>query len=197
MNLKNLRIIGFVSMPSRSLQDANPQAYHAAVSDIIKQLPNAGTCAHCGMGIIHNVVVKDADGVTHCIGTDCAERIGADPRAVRAGITTEEREARDARWEAQAAAHRAEVAARDAAIAARKAAFADILTALAAAAVEQADPYNPNRETFAESLANQLEVRPLSEKQAHYAAKFVTGDNRRTKANAAAWDAIVERVTAR
>jgi len=192
MNLKSLRIIGFVSMPSRSLQDANPQAYHAAVSDIVKQLPNAGTCAHCGMGIIHNVVVKDADGVTHCIGTDCAERIGADPVAVRQRITTEEREAREARMDAERAAYRAECEARAAAAAARKAAFADILTAL-----RSAEAYNPTRETFSESLANQLEARPLSDKQAHYAAKFVTGDNRRTKANAAAWDAIVERVTAR
>jgi hypothetical protein len=192
MKLKSLRIIGFVSFPSRSLQDANPQAYHGAVADILNQYPNAGTCAHCGMGIIHNVVVKDSDGITHCIGTDCAERIGADPVAVRQRITTEEREARDARMEAERSAYRAEVAARDAALAARKAAFADLLTALRAA-----EPYNPTRESFSESLANQLEVRPLSDRQAHYAAKFVTGDNRRTKANAVAWDAIVERVTAR
>ena len=185
MNLKNLRITGFISFPSRSLQDAQPEAYHNAIKSIMTQHPNAGVCAHCGMGIIHNVLVTDADGVEHCIGTDCAERVGADPVALRQRLTTAEREARDAKHEAKVAKWRAEQEAQAALVASRKEAFASILNAL-----RNAEPYNPARETFGESLANQLEHGPLSARQAFYAAKIATGFKRRNKANAAEWDAI-------
>jgi hypothetical protein len=146
------------------------------------------------MGIIHNVICKTPEGAEVCIGTQCAERIGADPRAVRAGITSEERERRDARQEALAAEHRAEVAEREARVAGRREKFADILAGLADRAVADRDTYNPNRETFAESLANQLVERPLSPRQAFFVAKMLSDTGRRNKKNAATWDEIENRV---
>lgn len=75
MNLKCVHVVGFFSLPSLSLAEANPSAYNAAM----QAAPvGAGTCAHCGTGIRHHVIVEDAAQVRSFIGGDCATRLGSD-----------------------------------------------------------------------------------------------------------------------
>ena len=76
MTLQTARIIGFFSIPSPSLAEHNPQAYAEAMREIPA---NAGTCSHCGTGIVHHVVIVDETGKTRFIGTTCAEKVGCDP----------------------------------------------------------------------------------------------------------------------
>jgi hypothetical protein len=149
MNLHKLRIIGFTHGQS--------------------------LCAHCGTGIKNLVIVRDADGVTHHIGTDCAMRVGLDPQQIRnrrtdeqqakMNSTTAERAKRDAE---RAEVYRAKIAARTAEV-------AHISAQLRAIGGE-----------FLLSLADQVECGTLSGKQAYYAVKAIHG--RRTKANADQYD---------
>ena len=182
-SLQNARIIGFFSIPSASLAEHNPSAYTAAMA----ALPaGAGCCSQCGMGLVHHIVIKDGDTVRF-IGQDCAKRVGVDPEAIRLRLTSEERAARDAARAARYAAIDAAIAEREAkeqeTRAIRREKFADILSILRASGSE-----------FHTSLADQLEVRPLSWKQAGYAVKATSETGRRNKKNAAAWDEIYERV---
>jgi hypothetical protein len=78
MDLKNATILGYYKLPSLYLAEHNTEAYNNALRDAPA---GAGTCAHCGRGIIHNVIIRDAAGARHCIGTDCAEKVGADREA--------------------------------------------------------------------------------------------------------------------
>lgn len=73
MNLKCVHVVGFFSLPSASLAEANPTAYSLAVA---AAPAGAGSCAHCGTGILHHVIVEDGSGVRSFIGTDCAQRVG-------------------------------------------------------------------------------------------------------------------------
>jgi len=89
MNLSNARIIGYFSMPSASLAEANPDAYNNAWKNASH---GTGTCANCGMGILHHIVVMTPDGKKHFLGQDCAEKIGDSSMrvAVRSGLTSEQ-----------------------------------------------------------------------------------------------------------
>jgi len=78
--LANAQVIGFFSMPSPMLAEHNPTAYNIAMEHMPR---NAGSCSHCGMGIIHHVIIRDVDGKTRFIGSQCAERVGIDPEALR------------------------------------------------------------------------------------------------------------------
>jgi uncharacterized protein (DUF3820 family) len=93
MNLSKATILGFFSMPSPSLAEHNPSAYYNAMADMPR---GAGTCAHCGTGIMHHVVVRDENGKTHFIGTQCAEKVGLDKECLRLKMSREEIAARDA-----------------------------------------------------------------------------------------------------
>jgi uncharacterized protein (DUF3820 family) len=78
--LANAQVIGFFSMPSPTLAEYNPSAYYNAMADMPR---NAGTCSHCGTGIMHHVIIRDESGKTRFIGTQCAEKVGIDPEALR------------------------------------------------------------------------------------------------------------------
>jgi len=100
MNLSNARIVGYFSMPSASLAEANPDAYNNAWKGVAH---GTGTCANCGMGILHHVIVMTPDGNKHFIGQDCAERVG-DTRmreALKSGLTSEQAESKKAILEAK------------------------------------------------------------------------------------------------
>lgn len=127
MNLKAARVTGFFSLPSPSLGEHNPSAYAAAMADAPA---GAGSCAHCGMGIRHHVVVE-CEGVTAFIGTTCAERIGGEVAAcVASGLTSEERAAREAKRNAKLAEMDAAIAAGKALMAARAVILAPVGAAL-------------------------------------------------------------------
>lgn len=176
MKLQNARIIGFFSLPSPSLAEANPTAYNLAMAGAPA---GAGTCAHCGNGIRHHVVVE-CEGVKAFIGTDCAERVGDEPmrRAVKARMTTAELAEMDAKRAAQIKANAEAKARQDAERAARRAMFPEVFPVLEAAPVNM----------FHKSLAEQLEFGPLTARQAHFVLKAVFG--RRNKRNADAFDAL-------
>lgn len=94
-------IIGYFAMPSRAVAEANPEAYNNA----LRGLPaGAGSCQHCGTGIHHHIVLRLADRSIAFVGTDCAEKIGCDPREVRYVMSKQEREEIAARAAARAAA---------------------------------------------------------------------------------------------
>lgn len=129
------------------------------------------TCAHCGTGIKNIVLVRDADGVTHHIGTDCAVRVGLDARQVKDRITDERKAELDKIAADRAAKDADRVSAYRAKIAARTAEVAHISARLRAIGGD-----------FLLSLADQLERGTLSNRQAFCIADAICG--RRTKANA-------------
>jgi hypothetical protein len=100
MNLQNAKIVGYFSMPAASLAEQNPDAYNNAWKNAAH---GAGTCANCGMGILHHVVVMTPDGKKNFLGQDCAEKIGdAGMReAVKGGLTSEQLEKNNAIREAK------------------------------------------------------------------------------------------------
>jgi len=177
MNLSHAEIVGYFDLPGIWLASHNPAAYALAMQEAPA---GAGTCAHCGAGIRHHVIVVDADGVRRFIGCKCAERVGIDAEAVRERLTTEQMKAhreRRARWQAAEVAREVE---REAARVRRLAVVGDIVELL----------YREHSE-FHASLAAQLAVRPLSERQAHFVAKLTSATGRRNKKNAEAWDALL------
>lgn len=181
LNLHDAAVVGFFSLPSPALAESNPSAYNAAMSEAPK---GAGSCAHCGTGILHHVVIRLADGSRAFIGTSCAEKVGSErvQRCVRERVTDEQLAERERR----AAARRAESDALIARVAAerevRYTAMRDII-----------DPLRAQQTDFHSSLADQLLDGSLSDRQACYAVKAILG--RETKKNADAWWALYERCT--
>ena len=136
-------------------------------------------CAHCGTAIKNIVVVRDADGAEHHIGTDCATRVGCEPWQIRDRVTDQQRDQNNAEREARDAELR-EV--RRIKLAVRMTKVSHITTGLRA---YESDFYT--------SLANQLESDSLSIRQAYFVAKALYG--RRTKANAEQYDATLDLCT--
>lgn len=187
LDLTNAVIIGYFSLPSPSLAEHNPSAYQLAMSEVPRGL-GAGSCDHCGTGILHHVIIRIGDK-RHVIGHDCAQKVG-NPRirrCLRERITSEEfdrREAesaiRAAKWDADQAQAARE---RQATLDARFESLKDIITTLEAQGTE-----------FHSSLASQLRVDSLSPRQAEFAAKAVAG--RCTKKNTKQWEAVYDRCRA-
>ena len=182
MNLKNCKILGYFSMPSPQMAEHNPAAYSLAMANMPT---NSGCCAHCGTGIIHHVMVRTEDGNTAFIGTSCAEKVGADPVALRSRISTAERERREAarvaameKWDAE------QQAKREAAERAKYARLEHVGWVV--------DMLREFGSDFHKSLAAQLETRPLTGNQAYYVAKATSPTGRRNKKNASAWDAVID-----
>lgn len=180
--LSNAHVVGFFSIPSPDLAEHNPSAYTAAMANLPA---GAGTCSHCGTGILHHVIIRD-DAGTRFIGTTCAEKVGVSPECVRYKMTSEQLAERAAarlaareEWQLKRQDERDAAAAR---LAARREKVGDLVDMLRNLGGE-----------FYTSLANQLETRPLSWRQAEYVAKATSATGRRNKRNAAAFDAVWER----
>lgn len=185
LDLANAVVIGFFSLPSASLAERNPSAYNAAMREVPA---GAGSCQHCGTGILHHVVIRiDAD--RFFIGRDCASRVGSPMvrRCVREGLTAEQIAKRTADAEASQEAYRIErarqEAEREAMLQIRFESLRDIIEPLEAKGTE-----------FHSSLASQLRSGSLSSRQAEYAVKGVLG--RYSKRVAEQWDSIYERCVA-
>lgn len=141
------------------------------------------------MGIRHHVVIRDENGSERFVGTSCAEQIGCDVQQVRCRMTDEQREARDARRqqarEAWQIAKQKEEDERAALIAKRRESVGHLVDMLRGFGGD-----------FYLSLAAQLEVRPLSYRQAEYVAKATSATGRRNKRNAESFDAVIDLCTA-
>ncbi len=177
--LKTAKIIGFFSIPSAFLAEHNPTAYQAAMREIPA---GAGVCSQCGTPLVHHVIIRDEAGQVRFIGTDCAEKVGCDREQLRLRLTDEQQQARKARWEAR----QAERIAREEEDAARRVARLEVIGDIVAILRRQDT-------SFHNSLADQLEVGPLTFRQATFVAKATSETGRRNKKNAAAWDALVDR----
>ena len=178
MTLQNAQIIGYFSLPSPELAAHNPEAYSVAMANAPE---GAGSCSQCGMGLRHHVVIRDGD-TTRLIGLDCAQRVGLSADQLRSRLTDEQQAERDARINERNAQWQRETEAFEAKRAERIAEYGDILAILRAQGTE-----------FHDSLADQLEVRPLSPRQAHHVAKATSSTGRRNKHNAESWDSIEDR----
>lgn len=181
--LANAHVIGFFSLPSPMMAEHNPSAYCAAMA---AAPAGSGACSHCGNGILHHVVIRDEDGTTRFIGSDCALKVGVSRESVRYRMTSDQIAARDAKRSAEREEwqrkQQAEEDARAARLAARREKVGDLVDMLRA--------YGGD---FYGSLADQLEIRPLSWRQGEYVAKATSATGRRNKKNAAAFDAVWER----
>lgn len=91
MNLAKAKVVGYFSIPHSSLAEKNPDAYNGALRNAPR---GAGTCANCGMGILHHVVVMTPDGQKYFIGSECAQKVGDHQmrNAVKSKITSEQAE---------------------------------------------------------------------------------------------------------
>ena len=145
----------------------------------------AGSCSHCGQGILHHIVIRTEDGTTRFIGSDCALKVGISRDSVLHRRTTTQITERDTKsqlereeWQRK---RQAEDDARAAHIAARREKVGYLVDMLRTMGGE-----------FYTSLADQLEVRPLSWRQAEFVAKATSATGRRNKKNAAAFDAVWE-----
>jgi hypothetical protein len=180
INLEKAVVVGFFSLPPSSLAESNPAAYNNAMAGAPE---GAGTCAVCGTGILHHVVIE-IDSARHFIGSDCAERVGSPAlaRCVKARMTAEEMAAKDERQRQEAARIAESTAAFAAKVAARSEELKDIIL-----------PLESGDNKFYCSLAAQLRHGPLSEKQANYVCKALVG--RLSKKTDAQWTVMFNRVT--
>jgi hypothetical protein len=106
MNLRKASVIGFFSLPSPSAAEHNPAGYTLAMQSAPK---GAGSCAQCGMGILHHVVIRTEDGKTAFIGSDCAMKIGGEvAEQTRSRLTADQLAERNAKKDAQIKAYWAE-----------------------------------------------------------------------------------------
>jgi hypothetical protein len=195
--LKNVTIIGFFSMPSPSLAEHNPAAYN----NLMKNIPwehGAGQCSHCGMGILHHVVIKDETGQTRFIGTQCAEKVGCDSTALKYRRTTEEQAAIDAKRDARNAILEKLSAERDIKKAEHLARVGYIITMMESkiaelkkSADETNDPWTHKTINFYSSLLESLKIGTVSEKQANYIAKATSATGRQTNSNFKEWYRII------
>lgn len=149
MKLKDLKIVGFTTGNS--------------------------ICANCGTGIRNLVLVVDAEGVTHHIGTDCATRVGLDPEQIKYRMTDAQRDEKLRKEE--------ERRVRDAE---RQEIYRAKLKVRYHQVMQISEPLRSLGGEFYTSLADQLEAGTISSKQAYYAVKAVLG--RRTKKNEDLYD---------
>tara|TARA_R110000824_G_C14949588_1_gene650776 strand:- start:66 stop:647 length:582 start_codon:yes stop_codon:yes gene_type:complete len=63
---------GVWSMPARSLQGQNPEAYNRAMSEAPTR--RCGSCHHCGAAITGHYLIRDASGTLHAVGSSCIKK---------------------------------------------------------------------------------------------------------------------------
>lgn len=69
------RCVGVFSLPPRSLAEANPSAYNAALKAMPKGF-KTGTCSVCGMALLNNFLIRAACGQQFSVGCDCVAKTG-------------------------------------------------------------------------------------------------------------------------
>ena len=69
------RFITCISIPSKALCEANPNAYNGQMAEAHHSAEGFGvhlcTCYSCGMSLNHNYVIRDKNGKHFVVGSDC------------------------------------------------------------------------------------------------------------------------------
>src|ERR1700748_2403557 len=73
LGLAPFRCVGAYSLPSPSMAEQNPQAYQNALRDMPKGW-GIGSCAYCGMGLVHNFLIRSKDGKGFVVGSECVAK---------------------------------------------------------------------------------------------------------------------------
>jgi len=208
MNLKKASVIGFFSLPSPSVAEHNPTGYTLAMQSAPK---GSGSCAQCGMGIIHHVVIRTEDGKTAFIGSDCAIKIGGDvAEQTKSRLTADQLADRKAKKDAQIKAYWAEEETNKLNTIARWESVKQLVIKLIGSDLEQAwfqdfldgkashhgffstDNFRSivNTNQFKNAMAAALIKNQLTNNMAFYTTKLILG--RRVKKNANEFDALYE-----
>lgn len=183
MNLKAAKVIGFFSMPSQSLAEHNPSAYESAMRALP---PGCGTCHHCGTGIIHHVIIE-SEGKRAFIGTTCAEKVGGElARCVSARATPEQLEDRRIKREQKLAEYHANQK--------RTADESKKFLARRYRRLKAEINILEKCGEFSQSLGRQLRSGGLSDRQAYYAVKIITGWSRCTPKREKEWNKLERRL---
>ena len=178
LNLEKAKVIGFFSLPSSSLAESSPEAFNKAWANAPA---GAGTCALCGTGILHHIVIE-IDSARYFIGQDCALRVGSPSvvRCTKERMTAEEMTAKEAKETERSAKFAESERLHAAKIEERMASLGDIIK-----------PLEESNNSFYCSLGAQLRQAPLSEKQANYVCKALIG--RLTKKTDLQWNEMHNR----
>ncbi len=111
------RLTGIWSAPSRGILEANPSAYNS----MMEERPSycRMVCDHCGTGIIHHFVLRDAKGKKFSVGSSCIDKLGQEElvtqaqklererqRKLRQERAEKRREEREAKYQAELDAQR-------------------------------------------------------------------------------------------
>ena len=75
------KFVTVLSFPSAALAEQNPTAYNNALRELSYAkkslgLDHLGSCEHCGMALMNNFIIRDADGLCHVVGCDCVKYTG-------------------------------------------------------------------------------------------------------------------------
>lgn len=73
LGLAPFRCVGVASIPSPSMAEQNPAAYQNAMRDMPRGY-GIGSCAFCGMPLIHNFLINSADGHKFVVGSECVAK---------------------------------------------------------------------------------------------------------------------------
>jgi hypothetical protein len=76
MGIGPFTFVGVWSLPSPALAEANSEAYNNALREMPKLVGGCGTCACCGMAIVHICIISNAAGERYGVGSDCVEKTG-------------------------------------------------------------------------------------------------------------------------
>ena len=223
LGIAPFRYVATVSIPSPSLAEQNPSAYELKmrqVASINKHFGiSIGACYHCGMPLVHNVIIRDSEGKHSVIGCDCAQHIGDQGLANRAKVeknriarkqNAERKAAKREAWlnqvcgngetnrermerEARELRERWELEKAEAAEREER----ELKASIESRGVNHIyDALIASDNGFHHSLAEQLGRRSLSPRQAEFVCKFWFPTGRRNKKNASEWDDILDRCTA-
>ena len=91
------RLVGVVALPSLSVAEKNPDAYNAELKYACSTAPGIGICRVCGMPIIHNFIIEDANGKRFPVGCECVTKKSDDKMLITEIEAEKRRIAREAR----------------------------------------------------------------------------------------------------
>ena len=176
------RALCIISVPSKSLCEANPEAYNNAWRECSQQARALGvelcSCQSCGMSLENNVVIRDAEGKNFVVGCDCAGKVGDTKLTTEVKLLEKarQRKIKEAKLEAERVAREARIAADQAAQRERNGGLTDAeVAARARQAAEDAKREKFTAENlwllkvldgmngdFVASMIEKLEVGPLN-----------------------------------
>lgn len=105
------RVVGLWSAPAPSLAEHNPEAYNNALAGAPRCCH--GSCAVCGMGIVHHFIIRDSAGTLFAVGGDCVAKTD-NTKLVSEMTAIKNKAKREAAQAKRLANHQAELAAAEA-----------------------------------------------------------------------------------